>query len=387
MNEMVLLVISSLTMGQIVLMISVLATRAQITQAYWPLVGFFFALACLVMQPIVHQFYTEYEVYSLIIMLPALLLLAPLLWFYVEGMTSQTSWKMRAAKKRHLIYPAAGAAIAVATTFLPLQQLNILFTGNGSQMSTYMGFLMIVVFGLVIGWVFQSLFYLVAIVKRLAFYRKSLKQYFANLESRDMLWLSVFAVLMIIIWLAAIVSVLLDNVFGIDVFDRQSATPMAFLLVWCLGFCVIAQRPGFEQAFIDTSEPATDIAKQDKKYLRSALDQRHSQRIAEKLETLVESEQLYLDANISLSKLASMSGISAHYLSQTLNETLGKNFFDYINEKRIHHAKTQLQVSKKSVVDIAFDAGFNARSSFYKAFKQFNDQTPSQFRRDNCQES
>jgi AraC-like DNA-binding protein len=61
--------------------------------------------------------------------------------------------------------------------------------------------------------------------------------------------------------------------------------------------------------------------------------------------------------------------VPAQYLSQTLNQTLQQSFYDYINEARIVAAKQLLQHTDDSVLNVALAEGFNARSSFYKAFK------------------
>jgi AraC-like DNA-binding protein len=46
----------------------------------------------------------------------------------------------------------------------------------------------------------------------------------------------------------------------------------------------------------------------------------------------MDSEELYKNPNLKLSDLASRMNISAHQLSQLLNDNLGKSFSTYINE-------------------------------------------------------
>ena len=71
----------------------------------------------------------------------------------------------------------------------------------------------------------------------------------------------------------------------------------------------------------------------------------------------------------------------SQYVSQTLSQQLGTTFFDFINGARIDDAKQMLVDTDESVLDIALTIGFNSRSSFYKAFKQFTGVTPSQYRK------
>ena len=98
----------------------------------------------------------------------------------------------------------------------------------------------------------------------------------------------------------------------------------------------------------------------------------------------MQEQQLYLDSALSLQKLAQHLTIPANYISQTLNNTLGQNFFDYVNRGRIDHAQQLVLNTDMSITDIAYASGFNARSSFYKAFKQALGCTPSVLRKANA---
>ena len=82
-----------------------------------------------------------------------------------------------------------------------------------------------------------------------------------------------------------------------------------------------------------------------------------------------------------MQELADMMNIPAYHLSQVLNEQLQTTFFDYINRQRVEEAKTLITSDKRSsLLEIAFKAGFNNKTSFTNAFKKFTSQTPLQFR-------
>ena len=56
--------------------------------------------------------------------------------------------------------------------------------------------------------------------------------------------------------------------------------------------------------------------------------------------------------------------------------------FEFVNGYRVEEAKRLLLADRqRTVLDIAFDAGFSSKSGFYKAFRQQLDMTPSQFRK------
>lgn len=131
----------------------------------------------------------------------------------------------------------------------------------------------------------------------------------------------------------------------------------------------------------DIQEVLVEEDNQQRKYQRSALDEQQSSRIAEKIEKSMRDDELFLDASLSLQKLAKHIFTSPNYISQTLNETLGMNFFDYVNKYRVDAAKRMLAQSDDTVLDIAMSVGFNSKSSFYTAFKKEAEQTPSQYRK------
>lgn len=89
----------------------------------------------------------------------------------------------------------------------------------------------------------------------------------------------------------------------------------------------------------------------------------------------------YTDNELRLVHLADQLGFSTHLLSKVINKKYGNNFNSFVNDYRLKEAEFLLQ-SKENIIikHIYFDVGFNNKNSFYKAFKQKNNCTPSQFR-------
>ncbi|WP_075343034.1 helix-turn-helix domain-containing protein [Tenacibaculum agarivorans] len=94
------------------------------------------------------------------------------------------------------------------------------------------------------------------------------------------------------------------------------------------------------------------------------------------------NQELYLNADITISKLAKEFQISSHVLSQFMNNNLGKSFSSYINELRIEKAKTLLCSQKGySIENIGYESGFNSKSTFYTTFKKITGITPSEYQK------
>jgi AraC-like DNA-binding protein len=102
----------------------------------------------------------------------------------------------------------------------------------------------------------------------------------------------------------------------------------------------------------------------------------------QQLSHLLETEQVYLEADLSLPALAQRAGLSTHELSYVLNEGFGVNFFQFINAYRVAEAQRLLasaQHQHLSMVGIAFEAGFSSKTTFNTTFKKATGLTPSQF--------
>lgn len=119
------------------------------------------------------------------------------------------------------------------------------------------------------------------------------------------------------------------------------------------------------------------------KYKHSNLDRENAEIYKQRLLYLLEVEKVYLDENVTLPSLSRKLSISPRNLSQVINEQLNMNFCDLINVYRIEAAKRILSEPKQknfSVMEIAFQVGFNSKASFYRAFRKHTGMTPSQYR-------
>jgi AraC-like DNA-binding protein len=140
-----------------------------------------------------------------------------------------------------------------------------------------------------------------------------------------------------------------------------------------------ATRARAEVPELPTPAPTTGDAA---KYSRSGLDRAARERIARKLDDALRGQRLYSDSQLTLRGLCRHLGENPHYVSQVINQDFGASFYDLVNAHRIEHAKAALYgAPTRSVLDIAFESGFNSKSTFNAAFRQHTGTTPSAYRR------
>ncbi|GAB3195828.1 AraC-like DNA-binding protein [Pontibacter aydingkolensis] len=119
------------------------------------------------------------------------------------------------------------------------------------------------------------------------------------------------------------------------------------------------------------------------KYEKSALSQEAKQDLLQKLKS-AEAEKFYTQPSASLPNLAKQLHTSPHYLSQVLNECLGKSFFEYLAELRIQEAKMILAdpaLYHLKIEEVAEETGYLSKSAFSAAFKKQTGQTPGEYRK------
>lgn len=109
------------------------------------------------------------------------------------------------------------------------------------------------------------------------------------------------------------------------------------------------------------------------------------QSLMDQCEARIRSEKWFLEPNLKILFIARKLGIPTNQLSELINNVAGVNFNEYVNQFRIEHAQELLiQEPSKSVIDIAYESGFNSKSAFYKQFTAVTATTPAQFRRSNA---
>ncbi len=120
------------------------------------------------------------------------------------------------------------------------------------------------------------------------------------------------------------------------------------------------------------------------KYANSTMDHATSQKYVSQLKTLLETEEAYLDSDLSLHRTSKQLGIAPRELSQAINENEQQNFSEFVNSYRIQKAKKLLADStyaQEKIATIAYDCGFGNVTSFNISFKTATGHTPSQYRK------
>jgi AraC-like DNA-binding protein len=248
---------------------------------------------------------------------------------------------------------------------------------------------------------------------RLHTYRRRLEQSFSSLRGRDLLWLSWLCVVVVLIlticvltslaggiWIWLLMVLRLAVVYVVGWYGlRQGAIALPSEMVEPAASAVAAQAEAETAAPVTPDAPEADAATpatpatpasttaevaETEKYARSGMTAAAEALIGQRLAQRMQTQRDHLESDLTLAELAGRIGTSPQLLSQYLNHRLGLSFFDYVNGLRVAEVQALLADparAKTPVLDLAFEAGFNSKSTFNAAFRRVCGMTPSEWRR------
>jgi AraC-like DNA-binding protein len=220
--------------------------------------------------------------------------------------------------------------------------------------------------------------YLFFVKKLLNEYELKIKSAMSSLDKINLRWISVGMNAFIVIFGIMTIFIVLF-ISGINIYSTYITIIPLLVSITILAISYF----GLTQPIIIPFE--IEINK-SKKYEKSSLTSKNSEKYLEKLLTIMESEKPFLNNDLTLQKLSEMLSVSQHHLSQIINEKLNQNFFDFVNSYRIEEAK-RLLLDKRgellTILAIAEEVGFNSKSAFNIAFKKYTSMTPTQFKKQN----
>ena len=159
---------------------------------------------------------------------------------------------------------------------------------------------------------------------------------------------------------------------GLVAFQSSEAITVKDGLIWQVNeYATLVHRNGSGHAS-SGPRPATS---------RLGLSPRQLSTMAQDLEHYFQRQRPYLDTELDLQQVADASGYSRNQISYLLNQVLGQSFYRYVNQARLQHLMASLDNDsiEATIDELAFNAGFNSLSAFYKCFREHTGLTPKAY--------
>jgi AraC-like DNA-binding protein len=320
--------------------------------------------------------------YLLGLEIPLPLVHGPFLFLYTSALTNQRS--SRKINALHFI-PFALALLSLLPFFSlsSIQKIKIYQQeGKGYEL------LVSIIFGAI---VVSGIFYTILSLQKLAKHRRVIPDQFSFTEKINLRWLFYLIFGSSIIWLLVIFT------------DDKYIFSGVVLYIVFIGYFGIKQVGIFTnkkpqiQNEIPESLPVEVASILDNmlleeqkikeqlektKYEKSKISAADTKAIHQKLIELMQTEKFYTNPELTLSDLAQKINVHPNILSQIINSVEQKNFYDYINLQRIEEFKRLISLSenqKFTLLSLAFECGFNSKTSFNRNFKKVTNLSPSEY--------
>lgn len=201
-------------------------------------------------------------------------------------------------------------------------------------------------------------------------HRRRILEEFSYQQAIDLQWLNVLTWGMGAIWILVLLR------------DETILFTGVALFVILIGFFGIRQRRIFTDHEISAPAESGAMGPEREKYARSGLSKESSDTLYAGLLRLMTEETVFKKSDLSVDDLASRLGAHPNHVSQIINEREGRNFYDFVNHYRLEAFKQAVADPKNRhlrLLSIAFDCGFNSKSSFNRHFKKVTGKTPSEY--------
>ena len=114
-----------------------------------------------------------------------------------------------------------------------------------------------------------------------------------------------------------------------------------------------------------------------------ALNQKDTLFWKSKIDPIISAKENFCDPEFNLDSLAEALDVSRFVLSKKINTIYNCGFNDILNSHRIEKSKEMIiSNGDHSILEIAFLAGFNSKTTFYRIFKQKTGISPVKYKKD-----
>ncbi|WP_294303773.1 helix-turn-helix domain-containing protein [uncultured Chryseobacterium sp.] len=296
---------------------------------------------------------------------PFPLMHGPMLYLYILYLTGR-----RPGKMNWLIHLAPVLIIYLFFgkffTMSPEEKLNVYRQGGGICQSKgiYLKILIIL----------SGVLYVILSIVVIRKYRIKVSELHLNRDKLTLNWVYYLITGIAVIWIA----VILKNdflIFSLVVVFILSAAYFGITRAGILDHPAVAEPVIKENT---GNEEIPEVSRYEKTFAGEEI----IQQVYDKLSLMMNEEKLYKDPELNLNSVATRINVHPNTLSQTINFVENRNFYDYINRQRIEEFKriVLLQENEKfTILSLAFESGFNSKTSFNRNFKKYMDCSPREF--------
>lgn len=231
---------------------------------------------------------------------------------------------------------------------------------------------------ILVGAFISLVFYLFLTFRLLFGYRQLVQETTADVDNYGLSWLYKTLILITVIEVIDFIRLNLQWVLNIE-----TLTNWYFISTFIgLGLTTYLLINALRQPKLYTRFENIEELNEKRTALNNEPDQlANAKSLFDEIEKHLNNSKAFLTSKYSLRTLSESLGLSEQMVSWAINTGGNITFSDLINQKRIDEVKLGLanKNNTKNILNIAFDAGFNSKSSFNGVFKRLVGKTPTQY--------
>ena len=308
---------------------------------------------------------------------PFVMLVAPLVWMYVNSIAGKKTlpWP------KVLVHCLPFVLFALFT--LPfvvhrhdLNPQHVVF--HNTTLFTFIAWCFIIV---------QFSFYLVKIQRLVRLHSQQATSELSNTEAVSLQWVKVFMLIFTLFYVFVLFAAFAQlHLPDLRYFNYAVGLLYTFS-VFLIGYRGLFQKDVFFTAPhpspLPLPETPTSPTIPAKPNVSSTTDDGTSnQALFDSILAYMDKHKPYLNADLSLTELARKLKLNRNQLSHLINTHTQENFYTFVNTYRVAEVK-QLLTSPKhqhyTILTLAYEAGFSSKSSFNRIFKNITGSTPSEY--------
>ena len=213
----------------------------------------------------------------------------------------------------------------------------------------------------------SMLIYLILSIQLLRNYQIYVVNNFSETSKIRLNWLKIILIILVVLCVQWLIEIILRDFFNLY-FNYDYSIQILGIMALILAIGGIRQanlsEVNFEEEVIQKTQIQVDS------------------QILEQIKLGMDIQKLYLNPTLTLAEFAKEIKLNSKIVSQQINTGLGKSFNDFVNEYRVEEVKKRLNspdLERLTILGIAYESGFNSKTTFNRIFKDFTGVAPRDF--------
>ncbi len=298
--------------------------------------------------------YRIYDQYPVLHWLPFGLsyIIGPLIYFYVKAIVSKSFF----LTKRHF------AHFALLLLDYPHSIYHIIYGREILHLDLHYVLDKFSLFSMVSNGIYLFITY-----KFIKDYHKLLPDFLSNTQNLQLKWLSDSILVWTSLFFFGLIYGIIDFAVDLNFEDAYLINYLFIITVIWLGFKGIRQGQNSIEISRNRAQP---------------ISQASTEVIIKKLKKVMEEQKLYYLSDLTLRNVEDQLGFSSREISLAINQSLKKNFYQFVNEFRVEDFKQKVldpSNAHLTLFGIAQESGFSSKATFNRVFKSVTGISPREY--------